>query len=119
MDFNAWQRSQKKAEQRNKNQSKALYRSYQGGLSEIDKKIADQKKQQKEKENEIAAMNKSYKGGLTEMDQKIAELRGANAVVLKDVPAHATMVGNPVKNISINKDTSFKPYGVRDIDDNE
>ena len=44
---------------------------------------------------------------------------GANAVVLKDVPAHATMVGNPVKNISINKDTSFNPYGVRDIDDNE
>ena len=44
---------------------------------------------------------------------------GANTVVLKDVPPHATMVGNPVKNISINKDTSFKPYGVRDIDDNK
>ena len=44
---------------------------------------------------------------------------GANTVVLKDVPANATMVGNPVKNININKDTSFNPYGVRDIDDNK
>ena len=44
---------------------------------------------------------------------------GANTVVLKDVPAHATMVGNPSKNISTNKDSSFKPYGVRDIDDNK
>ena len=44
---------------------------------------------------------------------------GANTVVLKDVPAYATMVGNPVKNININKDTSFNPYGVRDIDDNK
>ena len=41
---------------------------------------------------------------------------GANTVVLKDVPSYATMVGNPVKNININKDTSFNPYGVRDID---
>ncbi len=44
---------------------------------------------------------------------------GANTVVLKNVPAYATMVGNPVKNININKDTSFNPYGVRDIDDNK
>ena len=44
---------------------------------------------------------------------------GANTVVLKDVPAHATMVGNPAKNISTNTDTSFKPYGVRDINDNK
>ena len=44
---------------------------------------------------------------------------GANTVVLKDVPDHATMVGNPAKNISTNKDSSFKPYGVRDIDDNK
>ena len=44
---------------------------------------------------------------------------GANTVVLKDVPANATMVGNPAKNISTNKDTSFKPYGVRDINDNK
>ena len=42
---------------------------------------------------------------------------GANTVVLKDVPANATMVGNPAKNISTNTDTSFKPYGVRDIND--
>jgi len=28
------------------------------------------------------------------------------------------MVGNPAKNISTNPDSSFKPYGVRDIDDN-
>lgn len=41
---------------------------------------------------------------------------GANTVVLKDVPEHATMVGNPAKNISTNNDSSFKPYGVRDYD---
>jgi serine O-acetyltransferase len=41
---------------------------------------------------------------------------GANTVVLKDVPEHATMVGNPAKNISTNKDPSFKPYGIRDYD---
>ena len=44
---------------------------------------------------------------------------GANTVVLKDVPPYATMVVNPVKNININKDTSFNAYGVRDIDDNK
>ena len=44
---------------------------------------------------------------------------GANTVVLKDVPPYATMVRNPVKNININKDTSFNAYGVRDIDDNK
>ena len=44
---------------------------------------------------------------------------GANTVVLKDVPTNATMVGNPAKNISTNTDTSFKPYGVRDINDNK
>mgnify|MGYP006228956625 CR=1 FL=1 len=43
---------------------------------------------------------------------------GANTVVLKDVPEHSTMVGNPAKKISTNSDSSFKPYGVRDIDDN-
>ena len=41
---------------------------------------------------------------------------GANTVVLKNVPEHATMVGNPAKNISTNTDSSFKPYGVRDYD---
>jgi len=41
---------------------------------------------------------------------------GANTVILKDVPTHATMVGNPAKNISTNTDSSFKPYGVRDYD---
>jgi len=44
---------------------------------------------------------------------------GANTVVLKDVPANATMVGNPATNISTNRDTSFKPYGVRDVNDNK
>ena len=44
---------------------------------------------------------------------------GANAVVLKNVPNNATMVGNPAKNISTNTDSSFRPYGVRDIDDNK
>ena len=42
---------------------------------------------------------------------------GANTVVLKDVLEHATMVGNPAKNISTNRDSSFKAYGVRDYDD--
>ena len=37
---------------------------------------------------------------------------GANTVILKKVPEYATMVGNPAKNININKDVSFKPYGV-------
>ena len=41
---------------------------------------------------------------------------GANSVVLKDVPEYATMVGNPAKNISINKDSSFKPYGINNYD---
>ena len=44
---------------------------------------------------------------------------GANAVVLKSVPDNSTVVGNPAKVISTNLDTSFKPYGVRDINDNE
>ena len=40
---------------------------------------------------------------------------GANTVIIKEVPDHATMVGNPAKNINIdkiNKDKKFKPYGV-------
>jgi len=44
---------------------------------------------------------------------------GANAVVTKDVPANAVMVGIPAKNVNkdISKaDTSFKPYGVK-VDD--
>ncbi len=39
---------------------------------------------------------------------------GANAVVTKDVPANAVMIGIPAKNIN-NKsepDSSFKPYGI-------
>ena len=40
----------------------------------------------------------------------------ASKHALKDVPEYATMVGNPAKNISTNKDTSFKPYGVRDFE---
>ena len=42
---------------------------------------------------------------------------GANTVVLKNVPDHATMVGNPAKNISTKHDSSFRAYGVRDIND--
>ena len=40
---------------------------------------------------------------------------GANAVVTKDVPANAVMVGIPAKNVNKGgpkTDTSFKPYGV-------
>ena len=44
---------------------------------------------------------------------------GANAVVTKDVPANAVMVGIPAKNINEDwskSDASFKPYGVK-VDD--
>ena len=44
---------------------------------------------------------------------------GANAVVTKDVPANAVMVGIPAKNVNkegSKTDTSFKPYGV-EVDD--
>ena len=39
---------------------------------------------------------------------------GANAVVTKDVPQNAVMVGIPAKNIKLKttKDESFKPYGI-------
>ena len=45
---------------------------------------------------------------------------GSNAVVTRDVPEHAIMVGVPAKNIKTKseiKDTSFKPYGIIDEDD--
>ena len=44
---------------------------------------------------------------------------GANAVVTKDVPANAVMVGIPAKNVyedGSKSDTSYKPYGVK-VDD--
>ena len=44
---------------------------------------------------------------------------GANTVVLKDVDDHATMVGNPAKNIGTKTDDNFKPYGVINTDENE
>ncbi len=39
---------------------------------------------------------------------------GANTVVVKDVEDHATMVGNPARNINKRKDENieFKPYGI-------
>ena len=45
---------------------------------------------------------------------------GANAVVTRDVPEHAIMIGVPAKNIRTKpeiEDTSFKPYGIIDEDD--
>ena len=44
---------------------------------------------------------------------------GANTVVLKDVDDHATMVGNPAKNIGKKTDDNFKPYGVINTDENK
>ena len=44
---------------------------------------------------------------------------GANAVVTKDVPANAVMVGIPAKNVNKDgskNDTSFKTYGI-EVDD--
>ena len=39
---------------------------------------------------------------------------GANAVVTKDVPENAVMIGIPAKNINTisEPDSSFKPYGI-------
>ena len=39
---------------------------------------------------------------------------GANAVVTKDVPENAVMVGIPAKNVSetSSSDEDFKPYGI-------
>ena len=38
----------------------------------------------------------------------------ANAVVLKDVPKNATMVGIPAKAVKLQNTGNFKPYGVDD-----
>ena len=38
----------------------------------------------------------------------------ANAVVVKDVPANATMVGIPAKAVKLDNKGNFKPYGVDD-----
>jgi len=44
---------------------------------------------------------------------------GANAVVTKDVPEKAVMVGIPAKNVGV-ADDNFKPYGITaDSDDKE
>ena len=39
---------------------------------------------------------------------------GANTVIIKEVPRHGTMVGNPARNINKDQkiDSIFKPYGV-------
>ena len=43
---------------------------------------------------------------------------GASVVVLKDVPPYTTVVSaNTTKLINKDKDTSFKPYAVKDLDD--
>ena len=38
----------------------------------------------------------------------------ANAVVVKDVPEYATMVGIPAKAVKLENKGSFRPYGVDD-----
>ena len=43
---------------------------------------------------------------------------GANAVVTKDVPEKAVMVGIPAKNVGI-ADDAFKPYGITSDSDNK
>ena len=43
---------------------------------------------------------------------------GASVVVLKDIPPYTTVVSaNTTKFINKDKDSSFKPYAVKDIDD--
>ena len=44
---------------------------------------------------------------------------GANAVVTKDVPENAVMVGIPAKNVSetSGSDENFKPYGITPVSD--
>ena len=41
---------------------------------------------------------------------------GANAVITKDVPEKAVMVGIPAKNVGI-ADSEFKPYGITPVSD--
>ena len=43
----------------------------------------------------------------------------ANAVVVKDVPENATMIGIPAKAVKLENKGSFKPYGVDDKVKNE
>ena len=41
---------------------------------------------------------------------------GANAVIIKDVPEKAVMVGIPAKNVGL-ADSEFKPYGITPVSD--
>ena len=43
----------------------------------------------------------------------------ANAVVVKDVPENATMVGIPARAVKLENKGSFRPYGVDDKVKNE
>ena len=43
---------------------------------------------------------------------------GANAVITKDVPEKAVMVGIPAKNVGM-ADSEFKPYGISEEEKNE
>ena len=43
----------------------------------------------------------------------------ANAVVVKDVPENATMVGIPARAVKFENKGSFRPYGVDDKVKNE
>ena len=67
----------------------------------------------------LASMRKNW--SLKEVDKMYNRYRrvsfgrcakiGANAVITKDVPEKAVMVGIPAKNVGL-ADSEFKPYGI-------
>ena len=68
------------------------------------------------KDNVIIGSRAVIKAGVTVGENSVVAM---GAVVTKDVPANAVMVGIPAKNVNKDgskTDTSFKPYGV-EVDD--